>query len=117
MAIDQLLAVVPVSDMNTAQPWYERLLGHPEDTHPMESLCEWKIATRGWLQIFVDPERAGSSLLNFAVDDLDAHLLELKSRGLTAGVIETADKGARLSTIVDLDGNRITFVGGFHSAN
>jgi hypothetical protein len=31
------------------------------------------------------------------------------------GEIVTADKGVRLSTIVDLDGNRITFVGGFRN--
>jgi glyoxylase I family protein len=117
MAIDQLLAVVPVSDMATAQPWYERLIGHPEDNHPMDTLCEWKVSTRGWLQIFLDPERAGSSLLNLAVDDLDGHVHDLESRGLTPGKIETADKGVRLSTIADLDGNQITFVGGFHNVN
>jgi predicted enzyme related to lactoylglutathione lyase len=115
MAIDQLLAVVPVSDMKTAQPWYERLIGHPEDNHPMDTLYEWKVATRGWLQIFLDPERAGSSLINFAVDDLDKHVYELGSRGLVPGEIETVNKGVRLSEITDLDGNRITFIGGFRN--
>jgi glyoxylase I family protein len=115
MAIDQLLAVVPVSDMKTALPWYERLIGHQEDNHPMDTLVEWKVATRGWLQIFLDPERAGSSLINFAVDDLDQHVSDLGTRGLISGPIETANKGVRLSTIVDLDGNRITFIGGFRN--
>jgi len=115
MAIDQLLAVVPVSNMTTAQEWYERLIGHPEDNHPMDTLCEWKVSTRGWLQVSLDPERAGSSLLNFAVDDLDQHVHDLKERGLVSGNIETANKGVRLSTIVDLDGNRITFIGGFRN--
>jgi glyoxylase I family protein len=115
MAIDQLLAVIPVSDMETAQPWYELLIGHEEDNHPMDTLAEWKVSTRGWLQIFTDPERAGSSLLNFAVDDLDQHVSDLARRGLKSGEIETANKGVRLSTIVDPDGNRITFIGGFRN--
>jgi predicted enzyme related to lactoylglutathione lyase len=115
MAIDQLLAVVPVSDMQAAQPWYERLIGQPEDNYPMHTLCEWKVATRGWLQIFLDPERAGSSMISFAVDDLDKHIFELGVRGLISGEIETANKGVRLSTIFDLDGNRITFIGGFRN--
>jgi glyoxylase I family protein len=115
MAIDQLLAVVPVSDMKAAQLWYEQLIGHPEDNHPMETLAEWKVTTRGWLQIFHDPERAGTSLLNFAVDDLDQHVHDLALRGLVAGDIEAANKGVRLSTIVDPDGNQITFIGGFRN--
>jgi glyoxylase I family protein len=113
MPIAQLLAVVPVSDMATARPWYERLMGRPEDNHPMQTLVEWRITERGWLQVFQDPQRAGSTLLNVAVDDLDWHVAELAARGLTLGDIEVADKGVRLSTVLDPDGNRITFIGGF----
>lgn len=32
--------------------------------------------------MFVDAERAGSGLLNFAVDDLEKHAAEVTSRGL-----------------------------------
>ena len=46
MSIDQLLAVVPVSDMSTATPWYELLLGLPPDNHPMETLDEWRITDK-----------------------------------------------------------------------
>ena len=115
MSIDQVLAVVPVSDMQKARPWYELLMGRPEDNHPMTTLVEWRITDKGWLQVFHDPERAGSTLLNFAVDDLEEHIAELTARGLTPGDIETANKGVRLSTVIDLDGNRITFIGGFRN--
>jgi predicted enzyme related to lactoylglutathione lyase len=115
MSIDQVLAVVAVSDMTTARPWYELLMGRPEDNHPMETLVEWRITDSAWVQVFHDPQRAGSTLLNFAVDDLDKHVAELTGRGLVPGEIETANKGVRLCTVIDPDGNRITFVGGFRN--
>ena len=81
----------------------------------METLVEWRITDSAWIQVFHDPQRAGSTLLNFAVDDLDKHLAELTGRGLVPGEIETANKGVRLSTLADPDGNRITFIGGFRN--
>jgi predicted enzyme related to lactoylglutathione lyase len=81
----------------------------------MEMLAEWKITDGGWVQVFHDPERAGSALLNFAVDDLDAHVAELTGRCLLPGDVVTANKGVRLCTIVDPDGNRVTLIGGFRS--
>src|ERR1019366_7482915 len=93
MSIDQLVAVVPVSDMNTAMPWYELLVGRPPDNHPMETLVEWRITDTGWIQVFHDPERAGSTLLNFAVDDLDRQVAEVTDRGLSLGDIQSANQG------------------------
>ena len=58
-------------------------------------------------------DRAGSTLLNFAVDDLDRHIAEVSGRGLAPGPIETVNKGVQLSTIRDPEGNTITFIGDF----
>jgi len=113
MTIDHVLAVVPVSDMGAARSWYERLFGRPPDNRPMDTLAEWRMTDTGWVQVFLDPERAGSTLLNFAVDDLDVHVADLGARGLPLSAIETANKGVRLSATVDPDGNRITFIGNF----
>lgn len=115
MSIDQILAVVPVTDLDTAQPWYELLFGRPEDNHPMDTLVEWRITDSGWIQVFQHPERAGSTLLNFAVDDPDKHGTELVGRGLALGDIQSANRGVRLSTGIDPDGNRITFIGSFRN--
>src|SRR5580700_82201 len=95
MSIDHVLAVVPVSDIQVARRWYEALVGRPEDNHPMDSLGEWRITETGWGQVFHDPERAGSTLLNFAVDDLDKHAVELAARGMPLDDIQTAGKGVR----------------------
>ena len=111
--IDHVLAVVPVSDIQVAQQWYEALVGRPEDNHPMDTLVEWRITNNGWVQIFRDPERAGSTLLNFAVDDLESQAAELAVRGLVLDEIQTANKGVRTASVNDPDGNRITFIGDF----
>ena len=91
MSIDHVLAVVPVSDMGAARAWNERLLGRPADNDPMDTLSEWRITDTDWVPVFLDPERAGTTLLNFAVDDLDTHAAEFTARGLPLSAIETAN--------------------------
>ena len=113
MSIEHVLAVVPVSDIDAANAWYEKLFGRPADNNPMPVLVEWQVVPGGWVQVFIDEERAGSGLVNFAVDDLEAHIAKAGERGLEPGAIEDVDKGVRLSTIVDPDGNMIRLIGGF----
>lgn len=113
MAIDHVIAVVPVTDIEVARAWYARLFGREPNNQPMENLVEWKITEGGWVQVFVDPERAGSAFLNFAVDDLSSHIEELRHRGLAPQPIEQANKGVELSSIPDPDGNTITYIGNF----
>lgn len=113
MSIDHVLAVVPVSDVQKSQQWYSSLFGRSEDNNPMPTLVEWQVLPGAWVQVFADPQRAGSGLLNFAVDDLESHLSEVRERGLEPEEILDANKGVRLSTITDPDGNTIRFIGGF----
>ena len=113
MSIDHLLSVVPVADIERSNRWYAALFGRGADNNPMASLVEWQVLPGGWVQVFADEERAGSGLLNLAVDDLDAHLAEVRTRGLDPGEVVHANKGVRLSTLADPDGNLIRLVGGF----
>lgn len=113
MSIEHVLAVVAVSDVQKSQRWYSTLFGRPADNNPMPTLVEWQVLPGAWVQVFSDPQRAGSGLLNFAVDDLEDHLAQVRERGLEPEQIAEANKGVRLSTITDPDGNTITFIGGF----
>ena len=114
MTIKHVLAVVPVADFDAARAWYERLFGRPADNLPMAGqLVEWRVTETGWVQVTLDADRAGSGLLNFAVDDLDRDIADLVRRGLAPGAIETVSKGVQLCTIRDPDGNAITFIGNF----
>ena len=113
MAINHVLAVVPVSDIQKSERWYASLFGRSADNNPMPSLVEWQVLPGAWVQVFIDVERAGSGLLNFAVDELEDHLAEIAARGIAAEAIVDASKGVRTSTVVDPDGNTVRFIGGF----
>ncbi|MET0897155.1 MAG: VOC family protein [Mycobacterium sp.] len=113
MSVQHLLAVVAVSDLPVSREWYSSLFGRAPDNDPMPTLTEWQVVPQGWVQVFLDPELAGSSLLNVAVDDLEAHIAELGDRGVRCGPIVDADNGVRLSTVTDPDGNTIGLIGGF----
>jgi glyoxylase I family protein len=113
MAIEHVLAVVPVSDLERADAWYEALLGRAADNRPMPSLVEWQVTGGGWVQVTVDPDRAGSGLLNLAVDDLAATRAELATRGVDTAEMQPVNKGVELSATSDPDGNTITLIGSF----
>jgi len=83
MAIVNALAGIMVSELTTAEAWYELLLSRPADARPMEGLAEWKLADGGWIQVFQDKERAGSSSVTLLVSGLDDQLAELKAKGIS----------------------------------
>jgi glyoxylase I family protein len=113
MSIEHVLAVVPVRDVGRSRRWYETLFGRPADNNPMPNLMEWQVVPGGWVQAFTDDRHAGSTVVNFAVEDLDSHIDELKQRGLEPGEVVEADKGVRLSALTDPDGNTVWLIGGF----
>lgn len=113
MSIDHVLAVIPVADIERAEAWYEALVGRPADNRPMPTLVEWQVTDTGWVQVTVDPGRAGSAQLNLAVDDLAATKDEISGRGLVPGDTVPVNKGVELSAIDDPDGNVITLIGRF----
>jgi len=113
MSIEHVLAVVPVSNLEQADAWYEALFGRPADNRPMPTLVEWQVTGGGWVQVTVDAERAGSGLLNFAVDDLGATKKELAARGVDTEAIQPVNKGVELLATADPDRNAITLIGNF----
>lgn len=114
MTINHVLAVVAVSDFDTSHAWYQRLFDTPATNIPMPgNLAEWRVTDAGWLQVFHDPKRAGTSMVNFAVADLDRQHADLHARGLDTGEIIEANKGVRLCSVNDPDNNTVTFIGSF----
>lgn len=110
MSVTKVLAVVPVDDFEAAIAWYERFFGRSADARPMADLADWHITVSAWVSVFRDPERRGTTLLNFAVDDLDTHIAELATRGINVGAVTTTTKNARLATVTDPDGNTISLI-------
>jgi hypothetical protein len=111
MAVE-LFAGIRVSDFETAKPWYERLLGEEPAFLPHETEAVWKLAEHRWLYI-VESEGAGHSVQTIFVDDLEAHVEEIASRGIEPDDRETYPGNARKAIYRDADGNEIGFGGGF----
>jgi glyoxylase I family protein len=113
VSLKYVLAVVPVRDLARANAWYERFFGRPADNNPMPVLVEWRAVDTGWVQVFVDEERAGRTQLNFAVDDLAEHIRTLGERGIAVGPVQDVNKGVQVAPVDDPDGNTITLIGNF----
>lgn len=110
MTVSKVLAVAPVNDLDAAVDWYQRLLGRPADARPMATLADWHVTDSAWVQVFHDPEHAGSSLFNLVVDDLDAHVARLAAQGITAGSTTTTNNNSKLAAVIDPAGNVVTLI-------
>ena len=105
-----LFAGIRVSDLAAARAWYERLLGEPS-FFPNATEAVWMLADDRSVYIQQDPGRAGDALITLFVDDLDARISEIGSRGLEPAGLETYANGVRKATYRDDDGNEIGFGG------
>jgi catechol 2,3-dioxygenase-like lactoylglutathione lyase family enzyme len=105
-----LFAGIRVRDVTAARAWYERLLGEPS-FFPNATEVVWTLADDRSLYIEEDPRRAGGALITVFVDDLDALIAEIGSRGLEPAERETYSNGVRKATYRDDDGNEIGFGG------
>ena len=105
-----LFAGIRVRDLAAARAWYERLLGEPS-FHPNAKEVVWILADDRSVYIEEDPDRAGSALVTAFVDDLDAVVAEIASRGLEPAEVETYENGVRKAIYRDEDGNEVGFGG------
>ena len=105
-----LFAGVPVSDIEIASAWYERLFGRPPDVVSNPSEVMWRCSDPAWLYIVVDPERAGHGLVAMCVDDLRQTLVDLTSRNVDCGPIEAVGDAGHKAQVPDPDGNTISLI-------
>ncbi len=70
----------------------------------------WRASDGGWIYLVVDPARAGHTLVNLAVADLDAADAELRGRGLEAEAFETVGTAGRKAWYRDPDGNALVLI-------
>jgi predicted enzyme related to lactoylglutathione lyase len=108
MSIDNALASVAVSDLKSAQQWYEKVIGRPPDFTPMPELIEWKFPGGGGLQVYLLRERAGRCSCTLAVTRIDAEVARLRSAGIETGELASGP-GVETMMVKDPDGNSIAF--------
>jgi predicted enzyme related to lactoylglutathione lyase len=110
MQITNVLSGVAVSDLEQAKRWYETLFSRPCDTEPMPGLAEWH-TPGGVVQLVVDQQRAGGSLVTLWVPDARQALDELATRGgPPADLDDTTSDKVLFADLTDPDGNAITVV-------
>ena len=106
-----LFAGIHVSDYETARSWYERLLGREPTFIAHATEAVWELAEHRYLFIEQDRERPGGADITILVDDLDALVAEIGSRGIEPDERETYSNGTRKAIYRDGDGNEIGFGG------
>ncbi|WP_327357017.1 VOC family protein [Streptomyces sp. NBC_01304] len=106
--IEKVYAVVCVADFEAALRWYEGLLGRSPDHAPADGLAEWHLGGHAAIQVYLDPDRAGDSLLTLSVSDVDKYAKVIAGNGLDPEEPENTDGGYRVSTLADPSGNTVT---------
>ena len=101
-----LFAGLRVRDFAAARAWYERLLGEPT-FFPHATEAVWTLADDRSVYVVQAPEDAGHSVVTLFVDDLDAHLAAIATRGLEPDERETYANGVRKMVYRDPDGNEV----------
>ncbi|WP_394752559.1 VOC family protein [Crenothrix sp.] len=108
MLIKNALASVAVKDLSLSIKWYEKLFGCQADSMPMPEVAEWKFELGGWIQVYQNKERMGSSSVTFSVNNLSEQITALKNLGIDPGPQMNNDK-VKAVMIKDPDGNSIAF--------
>jgi len=100
-----------VRDYESAKPWYERLLGAEPSFVPHATEAVWELAEHRYLFIIEDGEGAGGAIHTIFVDDLDARVADIASRGIEPDERVTYPGKARKAIYRDADGNEVGFGG------
>lgn len=105
-----LFAGLRVRDYQAALPWYQRLFGEPTML-PHDTEAVWTLAEDRSVYIVEHPDGAGNGVVMLFVDDLDAEVAAVASRGLEPDEQETLSNGIRKVYFRDPDGNEVVFGG------
>jgi predicted enzyme related to lactoylglutathione lyase len=107
MDVMGIYAAACVSDMERSVDWYSRLMGREPDDRPMPTLVQWRNPGAGGVQLFLDAERAGRSLITIVTPLMDKARAGLEAAGVVLGPDVRGDWGI-IAQVNDPDGNRIT---------
>jgi len=108
--INSVISVIPVKNFQESLTWYKRLVGRDPDVVPMEGIAEWQIVGNAWIQVSIDPDRAGNTTLVLCVNDLEAQCKICSVSDLPIGEIVEYPEIIKMAEIIDPEGNKISFV-------
>ena len=108
MPITDLIAGVPVTDLDASLQWYTRFFGREPTLVAGEEIL-WDVLEHATLFIEPNAAHAGAGRITFAVTGLDALLEHLASEHIEHVLDEPDSDGMRYVTIPDPDGNKLAF--------
>ena len=110
MNVTTVMAQLIVSDLDRSVAFYSALFGRGPDANPMEGLQEWHFERAGAVQVYEEPDRAGTSGATIDVGDLDDTVGELDRLGIHHEPLTEATH-VRIVQLTDPDRNRIALTG------
>jgi predicted enzyme related to lactoylglutathione lyase len=108
--INSVISVIPVKDFEKAFEWYKKLFGRDPDIVPMEGIAEWQLVENAWIQVSIDPERAGNTTVVVGVNDVEAQCKIYSEANFLVGEIVEYSELIKMAEIIDPEGNKISFV-------
>ncbi|WP_430597962.1 VOC family protein [Enterococcus sp. AZ177] len=100
---------LPVSNLEEAASWYEKLLMSEEKLIPVEGVIEYPIGSV-WIQFFEEKINVSENVLRLEVEDLDTEFERLKTLGVIVDeAIEDVPGIIRYVDFSDPDGNKLSF--------
>lgn len=107
-SVVQVFAGLPVRVLDGALLWYASLFGRPADEIVGDEAM-WQVAETTWLFVTPDNRRAGGGLVTLGVSSLEPYLARWCEVGLEHEPVETYGNGVRHVTVIDPDGNSLSF--------
>ena len=107
MTIQGIYACIAVRHMDAAVQWYATLLGRAPDDRPMPQMAQWRNMGTAGIQLWDEPEHAGTSRITIVVPVMAVERQRLEQAGLSLGPDVSGGFGL-IVQVVDPDGNRIT---------
>ncbi len=105
--IRAIFAVICVSDMARSVDWYTDLIGRGPDDHPMNGLVQWRDNYSAGIQLVLNTEKSGTSLITIMTPKMNLARKQLVATKLQLEPDIQGDFGI-IAQISDPDGNRIT---------
>ncbi|OTN89083.1 hypothetical protein A5819_001575 [Enterococcus sp. 7E2_DIV0204] len=100
---------LPVSNLEAAASWYEKLFMSDEKITPVEGIIEYQIGSV-WIQLFEEKMNVSENVLRLEVEDLDTEFKRLKTLGVIVDeVIADVADILRYVDFSDPDGNKLSF--------
>lgn len=108
MTIQKVFSVACVTDLEKSIRWYAALIGREADDRPMDGLAQWHIGENAGLQLVLDIEKSGTSLITMIIPSMNEARERLGESGIQLEPDIRGDFGI-IAQISDPDGNRVTF--------